>query len=139
MWCIRRPRAPNGPAFSLRPSELRRLQILRQKTECGAVARPDGAEMPLVKGDDVLCVQALGKRNNRGVGATKGKVTILSDEFRDPRPLVGQRHGDIKSAQPGEEAGLDIGAEPGAEQVRDLGDDHGRYDEMQIGPLQGLR
>lgn len=88
-----------------------------------AVAGPDGAEVAAVQGDDVLDIQPLGQRHNRGIDGTKREVGVLVNERGDPGPIFSHGRLDSESVEPADEGGLRVGAQSALEKVRDLARD----------------
>src|SRR5438046_663328 len=84
---LRASRASAGRTASLSMTA-REITLLRQEPEGRAVARPDGAEMPPVEGDDQIRVQTFGQSDHRGIRATEREVSVSSNKLSDARPVL---------------------------------------------------
>ena len=54
-------------------------------------ARTDDGEVPAVQGGDFGDTQALGQRNDGGIGGSERQIGVLFYEFGDPRVVLGNQ------------------------------------------------
>lgn len=85
------------------------MGLLRQQRKRPPIAHPEGAEVPVVQGNDDVRPQLFGEDRNGSVCATEGEVAVALNQVGDERPVVagGRVHLDISVSQTAEKCCLD--------------------------------
>ena len=88
-----------------------------------------------VEGDDNVCLQALGQRDDRGIGAAQREVCVLLHQVGDSEPVVRLWPFDLEVVHAPQESRLGSWTAAQIHKVRCLSNDHRRNDKSEVGAL----
>jgi hypothetical protein len=120
------PDARSGPA----------LDIVGKYAKSRCIQRADCAEVPLIECDHYVSVETFSQRDDRGVGTTEGKVTILSDKFSDAPPIRTTGSFNFELRQSLQESSLCLSTKTNCNEISHLGHNEGGNDKLEFGTAE---